>query len=97
MVYAIWESGMCVVICLLVLGFFGKKQKPHSPLSAAMASSAFTVYIVHSVVLVAFTVLMLNLDINPLLKFVVLLATGTVVSFFLAEGVRRIPVLRKIL
>jgi glucan biosynthesis protein C len=95
--YAVWESGMCVVLCLLILGFFGMKQKPHSPLSAAMASSAFTVYIVHSAILIAITVLMLNLDINPLLKFVILLATGTIVSFFLAEGIRRVPVLRKIL
>ncbi len=95
--YAIWESGMCVVMGLLILGFFGRKQKPHSPLSAAMASSAFTVYIVHPVVLVTITWLMLNLGINPLLKFVILLASGTIVSFFLAEGIRRIPVLKKIL
>ncbi len=40
---------------------------------------------------------MLNLGINPLLKFVILLASGTIVSFFLAEGIRRIPVLKKIL
>lgn len=62
-----------------------------------MGSSAFTVYIFHSVVLVSLTALMAGLSVHPLIKFVILLSVGTVVTFTLASGIRRLPLLRRVL
>ena len=95
--YAVWETGMCITVSLLALGFFQTRNRRHTRLSREFAASAYTIYIIHAVVLVALTVVMRDIDAHPLLKYVLLLVTGTGASFALAIPIRRLPGLTWIL
>ena len=96
-VYAIWESVMCVAMSLLVLAIFRRKTSGTTQLSKVTSRSAFAVYIVHPVVLVALAALMVGLDLHPLLKFVALASVGCVLSFVAGTVMRKLPALGHVL
>ena len=102
-VYAVWESAGCIVFSLLLLGFMAQKQVPaddagtSNNLLTRLAPSAFTVYIIHSAILIALTAAMVGVSAHPLVKFAILLVVGTALSFLLGAHVRRIPLLRRVL
>lgn len=95
--YAVWESGMCIALCLLVLAAFSRRRRLHSGLSREFSASAYTVYIIHPVVLVAWTVVQVGWDVHPLMKFASLVLVGAALSSLLAAPIRRLPGLRKVL
>jgi len=114
-VYAVWESAMCIVMSLLLVGIFGRRSARRSSLddslvttgsvaaptralrADSLSASAFTAYILHPLVLVSIAAAMVGLNAHPLVKFVILLATGTAVTFLIAEHFRKLPLLRRVL
>jgi len=95
--YASWQSAMCIVVSLLILQVFEKRYNAQGKLSAEMSASAYTVYIIHPVVLLLVSYLLLALPAHPLIKFVILAILGAVITFPLASAIRRVPLLRRIL
>jgi glucan biosynthesis protein C len=95
--YASWESAMCIVVSLLLLQVFQKRYNAQSKLSAAMSAAAYTVYVIHPVVLLLVSYVLLPLPAHPLIKFVILAILGTVITFPLAGTIKRVPLLRSIL
>ena len=95
--YASWESAMCIVVSLLLLQIFEKRYNARTNLSAEMSASAYTVYIIHPIVLLLTSYLLLVLSVHPLIKFVILAILGTAITFPLASMIRRVPLLRRFL
>ena len=95
--YATWESCMCIVVSLLLLQIFKKRYNAQIKLSAVMSSAAFTVYIIHPIVLLLASYLLLALPAHPLIKFVLLAVLGIAITFPLAGLIRKLPLLRHIL
>jgi glucan biosynthesis protein C len=95
--YAIWESGMCIVMCLFILALYSRRNRLHTGFSREFSASAYTVYIIHPAVLLGLTLLQAGWEIHPLLKFASLLVSGTALSLFLGAPIRRLPGLKKVL
>ena len=96
-VYAIWESVMCVFMSLLVLSVFQRRTDGSSRISRFASKSAFGVYIIHPVILIAGAVVLSGVQIHPLVKFVILVSAGTALSFLIASGLRKLPGLNRVL
>ncbi len=95
--YATWESCMCIVVCLLILQVFKRRYNFHTKRSAVMSSSAYTVYLIHPIVLLLLSIPLQALPTHPLIKFVILVVLGTVITFPLASVIKRLPLLGHIL
>jgi hypothetical protein len=95
--YATWESCMVIVVSLLLLQIFQKRYNSQNKMLASMASSAYTVYIIHPVVLVLGSYFLLNLNVHPLVKFALLVPASTLVLFTTAHLIKRIPGTDKVL
>lgn len=96
-VNAMWEqlTGLVIIIALLVVGKY--KLNKQSSLMRALSRSAYAVYIIHPLVLVCISLLMKDIDIDSLLKF---LFTGIIsvgLSFLLGALLVRIPVVKNVI
>ncbi len=97
LIYAMWEPfvGMGIIIGLLV--WFREKWNRGGKWLPAMATSTYTVYIIHGPVLVAVGLLMKDMVGHPLMKFVLAWAVCVPVCFLLGYLIRSLPGARKIL
>ena len=95
--YVTWEASMVLVVSLLLLKLFQRKYHSQNTLLKTMASSAYTVFIIHPVFLVLGSYLLLGLSVHPLVKFVLLVITGTVTAFAVASVIKQLPGARRIL
>jgi surface polysaccharide O-acyltransferase-like enzyme len=95
--YAGWESVMCVVLSICVVCFiYSRELKPHA-LWRMMGRSNYGVYLIHPPVMLMISALLLPLDIASVFKFA-LASVGTIaLSFPVAWGLTRLPVIRDIL
>ncbi len=95
--YATWESIMCVAVPTFLLYFFRERLSRPSPLLRSMAASAYTVYIIHQTVLIAFNVLFLPVAIPTILKFLIVSLIVVPLCFWFAALIRRIPYAKRVL
>jgi surface polysaccharide O-acyltransferase-like enzyme len=94
---AVWEqfSGVTLIIALLFL--FRKRFNRQARVSKAMSASAYTAYIIHAPVVVLVAIAISNLDLYPLLKFALAALLAVPLCFALANLIRQLPLVRKIL
>jgi peptidoglycan/LPS O-acetylase OafA/YrhL len=96
--YALFEQVFGISVCMCVLVWFRERYNRQGWLEKKLSDNAFTVYLFHPPVVIGIASLMLGLSLPGILKFVVLVASTTIITFSLAELVlRRIPGLRKVL
>ncbi len=91
-VYALWEPW---VAWLLVL--FRERFNTASARWQRLAAQAYAAFILHSPVLVAVSVALSALALPALLKFVLVGACASVLSFAIAGGLLRVPEVRRLL
>lgn len=95
--YALWQTVLCVGISFTLIWLFREYLAGTGPLPRGMARSAYAAYIIHPVFVVAFTELVANFPSTPLVHFMLLCPLAVVSTFVAAEGLRRLPLLRRIL
>jgi surface polysaccharide O-acyltransferase-like enzyme len=95
--YAVWEQfvGIAIIITLLVL--FRNQLDRQGNLAKAMSDSSYTTYIIHSLVVVFLALAMRNIQIFPLLKFVLTVLIAVPLCFALGNFIRQLPLARRIL
>jgi glucans biosynthesis protein C len=95
---ALNENFLCMGIMISLLYFLRKKWNFQGKLTTAMARDAYTVYIMHTPVIVYFTYLIKPLlSEYPLLKFWGASIAGLVLSFLISHWIRMIPFAKKVL
>ncbi|HZY40143.1 MAG TPA: acyltransferase [Mucilaginibacter sp.] len=97
LLYAVWEQllGFSIIVALLT---FGKKFWNRSTvLMAKLSRNAFAVYIFHPLVLLAISLSIRNLAIDPAWKFLIVAPLAVSGSFLLASVITLIPGVRKII
>ncbi len=94
--YALWESFFCVSIILALIGIFKKHFNTQNSLQRFLSINAFGVYVFHSPILVAVSLLIKNIDLPAILKFGIVLAIVLPTTFVVTCLLRKIPVLRVI-
>lgn len=96
-VYALWECIFCVGMCLGLITFFRKRLNRPSALGQFLATHAYTVYIIHALVIVALAYGLRGLLLYPLLKFALASVIAIPLCFAVAYLVRKLPLARRIL
>jgi hypothetical protein len=95
--YSVWEQfvGVGMIICLLSL--FYNKLNHQGDFTKSLALSCYTAYIIHPVVLVLIAVAMRNINLHPLLKFLLLSVIAVPACFALGNFIRKLPLAKRIL
>ncbi len=95
--YALWEqlTGVSIIIALLAL--FHKRLNRQGKLAKAMAGSAYTVYIIHAPVVILVAIAIRNINLYPLLKFILAVLISVPLCFGIGNIIRKLPLARRIL
>jgi len=96
-VYALWEAvvGVGIIICLLYL--FKMLSAGRNRFQQNLSGAAYTVFIIHPVIITALSYAIRSFDLHPLLKFIIVAAAGVPLCFLVGNYIRKIPFLRTIL
>jgi glucan biosynthesis protein C len=96
--YALWESFMCVSMCIGVIYVFRRYLNRRGKLSAFLVPNAYTAYIIHALVITIVALLASELlPLHPLLKWVVLSLVSVPLCFGLGALIRKIPYADRVL
>jgi hypothetical protein len=95
--YAMWEQivGLSLMVALLVL--FRERFNRQSKLAREASAASYTAYIIHAPVLILLTLAVRDIRLYPLLKFALAVLVAVPLCFALAAGIRRLPLVRRIL
>jgi glucan biosynthesis protein C len=95
--YALWEQLTGVALIIALPALFRKRLNRQGRLAKAMASSAYTAYIIHAPVVILVAIAIRNISLYPLLKFVLAVMIAVPLCFSLANVIRQLPLARRIL
>lgn len=95
--YALWDSTFAVGITLALLALFRSRATAQGPLSRYLSGHAFTVYLIHALVVTAAGYALSGLHLPTVAKFAVASVLVLPASFLLAGPIRRLPGLRRVL
>jgi surface polysaccharide O-acyltransferase-like enzyme len=95
--YATWETIMMVAITLFLLYFFREKLNRTGTLAKTLATSVYTVYIVHQTVLYGLNIVFLPVAIPSFLKFLAVSLLSVPLCFLLSVLIRKLPYARRVL
>jgi peptidoglycan/LPS O-acetylase OafA/YrhL len=95
--YALWEQLFAVVIMIGLIVLFRERFNRQGPLAQMAASSSYTVYIIHTPIIILFALAIRSVPLYPLLKFAVAALVTIPLTFALANVLRQLPLARRIL
>ena len=96
--YAVWESFISVAVGIGLITLFREKHNKQSKLIKTMSDNSFGVYMFHAPIIIAVSLALVEIELHPLVKFLVAAAIGIPLSFLLSNYLfRRIPGLKKVL
>jgi glucan biosynthesis protein C len=95
---ALWESFLCVSMCIGVIYLFRRYLNSQGRLAAFLVPNAYTAYIIHALVItsLAFGVRDL-LPLYPLLKWAVVALVAVPLCFVLSNLIRKLPYTERVL
>ncbi|HEU0001715.1 MAG TPA: acyltransferase family protein [Ktedonobacteraceae bacterium] len=97
LVYALWESFVIVGVCIGLLVVFRQCLNHQGRLARSLVASAYTVYLIHPLVLVGFACAFNVVALYPLLKFGIAVLVTLPLCFLLSGVIRKIPLVNRVL
>ncbi|NGX63991.1 MAG: hypothetical protein KR126chlam6_01415 [Candidatus Anoxychlamydiales bacterium] len=94
--YALWASFFCVAIIIALLGIFKKIFNKQNSFLKFLSSNSFGVYVFHAPILIAVSVLLKNVDLPPILKWIIVFSIVLPFVFIFVHFIRKIQLIRKI-
>jgi surface polysaccharide O-acyltransferase-like enzyme len=95
--YALWEAIMCVAMCTGLLVLFRKRFNRQGSFEKFLSANAYTVYILHPLVIVGLAYGLHTVALYPLLKYGIAVMVAVPCCFVLSALVRMIPYAKRIL
>ena len=95
--YALWEAIMCVAMCIGLLVLFRKRFNRQGSLWRFLSANAYTVYILHPLIIVGLAYGLHTVTLHPLLKYGFAVVIAVPCCFVLSALVRKIPYAKRIL
>lgn len=95
--YSMWEPFVCVGICAGLTVLFRRRLNSQGALGKFLSDNSYTVYIIHTPVLVFIALALRPIMLHPLLKFLALYSLALPACYILASMIRKIPGTRRIL
>ncbi|GHO62972.1 hypothetical protein KSC_018640 [Ktedonobacter sp. SOSP1-52] len=97
LIYALWESVVCVGLCIGLLALFRKHLNTQGRMGKALSASAYTVYLIHPLIIVPLAYAARTIELYSLLKFALVVLIAVPLCFFAGYVLRKIPLPHKIL
>jgi glucan biosynthesis protein C len=95
--YAMWEQLLAIVMMINLLILFREHLNGQGKLARRAAASSYTVYIIHTPIVILFALVLRNSTLYPLLKFAAAALITIPFTFILANFLRQLPLARRIL
>ena len=95
--YTLWESLVVVGLGMGLLVLFRERFNHQGRVAKELAADVYTVYLIHPVVLVGFASAFSVVALYPLLKWGIALVVTIPLCFLLSSGIRRIPLVNRVL
>ena len=92
-----WEAVYCISMAILMLSLFRARFDLQGSLAHFLSRNAYTVYIIHPVVIIPLAYLFRGLSLDPLLKFALVSPVAVALCFLVAQLIRRIPYADRVL
>ncbi len=93
-----WVAFMCVSACIALLALFKDRFNAPGPIAKSLAGDTFTVYLIQLPVVIVLQYLLVGINIDTLVKFIIVGALGVILSFAISHYViRRLPYAKYIL
>ncbi|MDJ0696704.1 acyltransferase family protein [Mastigocoleus sp. MO_188.B34] len=92
-----WEATICVGLCIGLLVLFREQVNRQGKCWQILSANAYTVYIIHILVIIPIQFLFAPLSIAPLLKFLVITFVGIPLCFLISHYIRKLPFARVVL
>ena len=97
LVTSMWEQVLAVGLIIHLLRRFHVKRNAAGPVLSSAAASAYTVYILHPIVLISLALALRDVTIPSLAKFSLTAPIAVLLLFASAHYIRRAPLLRRVL
>jgi len=95
--YALWESWLCVGMCIGVIYVFRHYLSRPGKLSGFLVPSAYAAYIIHPLVITPIAFAVSDVALYPLLKFGLVAAVVVPLCFVLGALIRKLPYADRVL
>jgi surface polysaccharide O-acyltransferase-like enzyme len=95
--YALWDSIFAVGMTLAAITFFRRYFDGESGFGRFLSQQSYAVYIIHTPIVVFVAVAFKEVDLGPLLKFVIVALIAVSTSFVVAYLIRKIPGVSKVI
>lgn len=95
--YSLWEQVVGIGIIIGLFAWYRERRNTQGSLQKKLSASAYTVYVFHTLILVALSLSFRNVEINPTAKFVILTPIVLISCFTISNGIRKLPIARNIL
>ncbi|WP_232696604.1 acyltransferase family protein [Brevibacillus daliensis] len=96
-IYAMWEPFVCLGIILSLLSWFQKRLNTISVFSKWLSENAYTVYLIHPPIIVAWTLALRGIDLPAIIKWILVSALSVVICFVVARMIRMLPYAKRVL
>ena len=95
--YALWEAIIAISASISIIYLFKKKLNRQNNLFTSLYKSAYTVFIIHPLIIVPLSYCIKDLEIHPLIKFSAVAIIGIPLAFLMGNIIRKIPSFKRIL
>jgi len=96
-VYALWEAFMVVGVSIGLLALLRSRWNHQGGLAKGLAANAYTVYLIHPLVIVSVAYAFQAVALYPLLKFVIAVLIALPLCFLISSFIRKFPLADRIL
>jgi glucan biosynthesis protein C len=97
LVYALWESFLCVSACIGVIYLFRRYLNRRGMLAGFLVPNAYTAYLIHAPVITFLALGFNGATLYPLLKWAMLVVVAVPLCFVLSSLIRKLPYTNRIL
>ncbi|MCF7975807.1 MAG: acyltransferase family protein [Phycisphaerae bacterium] len=88
---AVWESFLCVSMCIGLVYWFHRYCNHQGRAAAFLTRNAYTVYLIHEVVIISVAYAMRDVSLYPLLKWVFVSLMAIPLCFAVSALIRKLP------
>lgn len=97
LVWSTWEATICVGLCVGLLVFFRERVNAQGRWGQILSANAYTVYLIHILIVIPIQFLVASISISPLLKFCLVTLVSVPLCFWASHYVRKLPFARGML
>lgn len=96
-VYSMWEPFVAIGIILTLIRYFERKINTPTHFKNGLSSTAYTVFIIHPVVIVGLSLFFTGIALYPTVKFFIVSILGVILCFVISSVIIKIPYAKRIL